>query len=141
MSKSEATVRIEFLDANIIVRYLMADVPQLASRAAALIEADQTYFVSTLALAEVGFVLTRLYNIERAQSVDVLIDFLNRANISVFGLDKGAAIEALHLCRPSGRMSFVDAIQWAIARSAAPSRIWTFDARFPAAGIQVEAPH
>jgi Predicted nucleic-acid-binding protein, contains PIN domain len=140
LSESEVSGRIEFLDANVVIRYLVADVPQLASRAVALIEADQAYFVSTLALAEIGFVLTRAYNVDRALAVDVMIDFLNRENISVFGLVNEAAIEALVLCRRSGRVSFVDALQWAVVRSAVPPRIWTFDARFPADGIQAEAP-
>jgi len=50
---------IELLDANVIIRYLTNDPPEMAERAAALIEGDLQLVIPPLILAEVGFVLTR----------------------------------------------------------------------------------
>ena len=59
---------------------------------------------------------------------------LRRANIDAFPMRKEQMIEALQLCRPSGRVSFGDAMIWAVARFTGRA-IFTLDARFPGAGI------
>lgn len=41
------------------------------------------------------------------------------------------------MCRPSGRVSFGDAMVWAAARSAGVEVVYTFDRRFPSVGIEV----
>jgi len=87
-----------------------------------------------------GFVLTKFYKVERARAVDALVDFLNRENIEAHEIRTELAIQALQLCRPSGRVNFVDALLWAVARGAALARVWTFDEKFPADGIQVRQP-
>ena len=51
--------------------------------------------------------------------VDGLIALLRKANIDTFRLDKDLVLEALLLCRPLGRVSFADALVWAVARSEA----------------------
>ena len=50
----------DLLDTNVVARYLVGDAPQLAARAAALIDSDHPLRISVIALAELGFVLTRL---------------------------------------------------------------------------------
>jgi predicted nucleic acid-binding protein len=66
----------------------------------------------------------------------VLIDLLNRENIDTHEVPTEVAIQALRFCRPSGRVNFGDAMLWAVARASAPARVWTFDRRFPADGIE-----
>lgn len=130
----------DFVDTSILVRYLIQDDTALTARATRLIESERTLRVSVLTLAEVGFVVTKFYKIERARAVDALIDLLSRENLKTHEIDTDLAIEALILCRPSGRVSFADALLWAVARSNAPARVWTFDERFPTDGIQVSGP-
>ena len=136
---SESRV-VEFLDTNPVVRYLVRDEPDLASRAAALIESERQLFLSTVSLAEIGYVLTTVYQIERALVVDALIDLLNRANLDTYDVPTEVAIQALRFCRPSGRVNFGDAMIWAAAYAAAPARVWTFDRRFPSDGIERREP-
>jgi hypothetical protein len=70
--------------------------------------------------------------------VDTLIALLRRTNIDVYQLDEATVVQALLLCRPSGWVSFVDAMLWATARSAsANATIYTFDRRFPSIGVTV----
>ncbi len=130
----------EFLDTNPVVRYLVRDVPELAARAASLIEGDRHLFLSVITVAEIGFVLSSIYRIERARVVDALVDLLNRENIDTHEIPTEMAIQALRLCRPTGRVNFADALLWGVARSMSPARVWTFDRRFPADGIERREP-
>lgn len=130
----------EFLDTNPVVRYLVRDDPDLAARATALIESDRYLSVSVVTVAEIGFVLTNTYRIERARVIDALIDLLNRENIDTYEVPTEIAIQALRFCRPSGRVNFADAMLWSVARSTAPARVWTFDRRFPEDGIERREP-
>lgn len=130
----------EFLDANILVRYFMGDGGDHASRAAALIESERSFRISVAVLAEVGFVLTKVYQVPRIETVQGLIALLNRENIEAHEIATETAIQGLNYCAPSGRVSFNDAMLWAVARAAAPARVWTFDQRFPKEGIERREP-
>jgi len=130
---------LDLLDANVIVRYLVGDTPDLASRATSLIESNQQLYIPVVVLAEVGFVLTRVYQIDRVRVVDTLLDLLGRHNIDPFEITKDKAIEALQLCAPSARVSFADAMLWAVGNTNG-CNIWTFDKRFPSIGIHVMEP-
>lgn len=129
-----------FLDSSIIVRYLVGDEPNQSERARRIIEAGERLTVTHGILAEVGYVLSRVYRIDREVVVDSLVQLLQRDNISVDGLDTALVVAALFLCRPSGRVSFADAMLWAVARRAGSgSVIHTFDPRFPSPGIETRS--
>jgi predicted nucleic-acid-binding protein len=104
-----------------------------------LCEGEATLTISPLILAEVGYVLTKVYGREREQVVASLIELLQRQNICVYGMETNVAVEALELCRPSNRVSYADALLWAEARTAGAT-VRTFDARFPKQGVTVHAP-
>ena len=139
-SSTEGPAMIELLDANPVLRYLIEDNPQQTAQARALIESDRSLRLSVLTLAEIGYVMARVYRIARADVVDSLIALLNRENVDVHEMDTSLAVQALRLCRPSGRVNFADVLLWAVARAAAPSRVWSFDERFPGAGIELRSP-
>lgn len=124
------------LDTSYLVRYLTDDPPELSRRAAEVIDSNCRLAVSPLVLAEAAYVLTHVYQVPRQAVVDQLIAFLQKENITCLRLDKGVVIEALLLCRPSGRVSFADALIWAEARLG-PRAVYTFDERFPALGVEV----
>lgn len=127
-----------FLDTSIIVRYITADVPELADRAADIIEATGPLYVTPVVLVEAAFVLTRNYEMPREEVVDTLIELIRRDNVQVIDLEKEMVVEALLHCRPSGRVSFADAMIWAAARSSDETRtIYTFDRRFPSEGVEL----
>ena len=52
-------------------------------------------------------------------------------------LDKGLALQAMLLCKPSGRVSFADAMVWAAARSSGSKVVYSLDERFPDDGLEV----
>jgi len=119
-----------------MVRYLTLDPPEHGVLAQALIEGPDDFVIPSVALAEAAFVLTRLYEVERATCIDLLVDLLGRANLAPLELSKPRALEALLLCRASSRVSFADALIWAAAREPGPGLLYTFDQRFPAAQIE-----
>jgi len=126
-----------FLDTSIIVRYLTGDTPELAEQAAKIIDSDEDLKISDVVLAETAYVLTSVYKIPREVVVDNLVTFMQKKNISPYALEKGLVLQALLFCRPSGRISFADAMVWAAARSAGNKIIYSLDERFPAEGIEI----
>lgn len=125
------------LDTSILVRYLTGDPPQLAEKAARIIDGEESLQVTDVVLAETAYVLTTVYKISRDIVVDHLIAFLQKENISIFSLYKGPVLQALLLCKPSGRVSFADALVWAAARSSEDRVVYTLDERFPEDGLEV----
>ena len=126
-----------FLDTSIVVRYLTGDPPELAEKAAQIIDREERLWITDVVLAETSYVLTSVYKISRTIVIDHLIAFLQKENISPFALDKGVALQALLLCRPSGRVSFANAMVWAAARSSENRVVYTLDERFPEDGLDI----
>lgn len=127
------------LDTSVIVRYLTGDVAELARRAAGIIDTDEDLMVTDVILVETAYVLTSVYKVPRDVTVDTLVSFIRKKNISTYPMDKGAVVEALLLCRSSGRVSFADAILWAEARYTGSEVVYSFDERLPGDGIDVRS--
>jgi predicted nucleic acid-binding protein len=123
------------LDSSIVVRYLTGDTPQLAARAARIIDSGEALAIPDVVIAETAFVLAGVYGVARPALVEGLVTFLQKRNVATLGLDKGTVIQALLMCRPSKRVSFADAMIWAAARSTRADAVYSFDERFPDDGI------
>ncbi len=132
-----APAPVGFLDSSVIVRYLTNDPPAMAETAAEIIDTGRPLIVSEVVLAESAYVLSSVYGVPRAAVVDALSAFVQRHNIRLLNLPKPLTLEALSLCRDSGRHSFTDALLWAEARNSATPVVYTFDARFPATGVDL----
>jgi predicted nucleic-acid-binding protein len=124
------------VDTRVLARYLTGDHPDMAQRAAAIIDRESEVFVPAVVLAETAHVLRSFYRLSRELVVDTLIAFLRRRNVLTLGFDKTLAIQALLLGRPSSRVSFVDALLWTEACSAGIGIVYSFDRRFPSDGIE-----
>lgn len=125
------------LDTSMLVRYLTGDPPDLADQAAAIIDEEEGLQVTDVVLVETAYVLSSVYRVPRETVVDHLIAFLQRHNIGVFGLEKGVVLQALLLCRPSGRVSYADALVWAAARLTDEKIVYSLDERFPDEGLDL----
>ncbi len=126
-----------FLDTSVVVRYLIGVPDDLARRAREIIDQLDDLQIGGVALAESAFVLTTVYRAPRPNVVDSLTELLRKANVSTFGMDKDLALQALLMCRRSGRVSFADALIWAEARSAGSETVYSFDQRFPSDGLEL----
>jgi predicted nucleic acid-binding protein len=125
------------LDTSFLVRYLSDDPPALAERATAVIDSDTAVSVSAVALAETAHLLRSVYRFPQEQIVGALLEIVQKENVQPLGLDRATVVEALHLCRPSGRVSVPDALIWAEARASGAGAVYSFDLRFPEMGIDV----
>jgi len=126
-----------FLDTSMVVRYLTGDPANMAEQAARVIDGEEGLQITDVVLAETAYVLTSVYRISRSVAVDHLVAFLQKQNISPFVLDKGLVLQALLLCKASGRVSFADAMLWAAARSSETKVVYSLDERFPQDGLEV----
>ena len=126
-----------FLDTSVLIRYLTGDISELARRATGIIDGEDDLWLTDVVLAETAHVLTSVYHVNRDVVVDQLIAFIQRQNISIYALQKALVIQALLMCRPSGRVSFGDALIWAAARTARADAIYSLDERFPEDGLEV----
>jgi predicted nucleic-acid-binding protein len=127
------------LDTSMLVRYLTGDPQDLAEQAARVIDQEKNLQVSDVVIAETAYVLTSVYKVPREAVVDYLVLFLQKSNIQPFALEKNQLLQALLLCRPSGRVSFADALVWAAARSTEAKVVYSLDERFPGEGIEARA--
>ena len=127
----------DLLDTSMLVRYLTGDPPDLAEVSAQVIDGDRALLVTDVVIVETAYVLQSVYQVPRTAVVDSLIALLRKANLDTFRLDKDLVLRALLLCRPSGRVSFADALVWAAARSQAAAAVYSLDQRFPNEGITV----
>lgn len=82
---------------------------------AQVIDNDEHLLITDVVLAETAYVLTSVYGIPREAVVDTLVLLLQKRNIFPFALRKETLLQALLLCRSSGRISFADALVWAAA--------------------------
>ena len=137
---SPASGELSAVDTSVLVRYFVQDHPVRGPAAQQLLDGEAAVSVSLVAVAETAFVLTRTYGVPREEVVDSLVGLLRKRNVQVLGIDKSVVAAALLMCRPSGRVSFADALINADARGNGVSTLYTFDAQFPDEGLLVRAP-
>jgi predicted nucleic-acid-binding protein len=128
-----------FADTSLLVRYLTGDPPEMAQRAARIVDEVGALRITSVVLAETAYVLQSVYKVPRADIVHALQDLVMRRNV-VASLAKEHVVRALDLCRPSARVSFADALIWAEALAEPCRRVYTFDQRFPNQEIEVVRP-
>ncbi len=125
------------IDTSVAVRYLTNDSPEMAKAAADVVENERDLAITSAALAETAFTLISTYHLPRDIVVDSLVRLVGKQNISVVGMDKEIVIQALEFCRPSGRVSFADALIWAEAATN-DLKVYTFDRRFPNGEVAIQ---
>ncbi len=93
------------LDTNILLRFLLADVPRQSVRARKLIERQTNWHVSSLSIAEIVFVLEgmRFARKEIKQNIEVLSSYAN------LHIARAVIHPALELYVTHSALSFIDA--------------------------------
>ena len=126
----------DFMDTNILVRYLTGTPPAQAEEAIRIIE-SRSLQIPIVVFTETAYVLASQYQFSRERIIDSLLSLVRKDNISVYSVDKDLVLQGLRMCRPSGRVSVADAMIWAAARSAGARTIYTFDRRFHDEGLEL----
>ena len=117
------------LDTNVLVRYLVGDVPEQAKAVRELIDGltpDEPGFICREVVLEVAWVLERSYRLTRSQVAEALMDLTASDSLIVENSDDVAA--AAYRYRQGGvgfsDLMILKAVEWA---NAAP--LHTFDRR------------
>jgi predicted nucleic-acid-binding protein len=93
----------KLIDANVILRYLLKDHPQMSAAAQQMVE--EGAFTLPEVIAEVVYVLKGMYKVERAEVGHTLIEFLDEVNIEY----QDVICEALSLFSETA-LDFVDCV-------------------------------
>lgn len=137
MSDTANQTDAAFLDTSVVIRYLMQDDPMFSERSRRIVDGSRELLLTGATIAETAYVLVSVYKLQCEPLVDSLIALIQRQNIRLYALDKPTVIQSLLFCRPSGRISYADALLWASARSSGINAVYSFDERFPSIAIRV----
>ena len=121
------------IDTNVVVRHLVADEPEQAARATAVIAAGQV-FVSTTVLLETDWVLRSTYGYSGARVAAALRALAGLAEVSV----EDPLLLAEALDRTERGMDFADALH--LGAAARCEALLTFDRRFIRAAADTRVP-
>lgn len=129
------------VDANVILRYLLDDLPDQAAKARRLIESDEVLGLTAVTLAEIAWTLAGpRYRIDRGTVALRLIELLGRENLVTIGFDKGEAQASLATCTSGAAAHLGDALVAACARSAGVRDMYSFDESFDRTGMVTIVP-
>ena len=129
------------VDTSVLIRYLVGDRPEITESVRAFVEDTESLVLPEVVIAEAAYVLTSNYGLPREAVVDGLVGLLRRGNVEALSTPTDLVIDALALCRPSGRVSFADALVWAAARAAGRETVvYSLDRRFPSEDIDLQHP-
>jgi len=132
----------DYVDTNVILRFLTGDPPDMAQSATRLFQAVEdghvTLIVDDIVIAEAVWVLESFYNHPVTDIATVLRDFLLQDGIQAE--DKVTLLQALTLYETK-HIDFTDALIAARMQERGVERIFSFDAHFDrVSGIQRVAP-
>ena len=129
------------VDTSVVVRYLVGTPAAQAKRAAALVDDDASQIgVSVVALAECAHVLRTQYGVEQRDIVDSLIDFVQRANVTVVDADLDLLVGTLVRARSMPGRPIPDAMIVAALAAAGALPIATFDQDQQRYGVATREP-
>lgn len=121
-------MRRALVDANVLLRYLTRDPPDMAERAFKLLTTAERgkvrLVVVPITVAEAVWVLESFYGHERTEIARTLIEFLHSDGLEVPDLD--VLTEALVLYEEE-HLDFADALVAATARREGPAMVYSFD--------------
>jgi predicted nucleic-acid-binding protein len=100
---------MKIVDANVVLRYLLADVPYLFKKSENLIE-NEAVSLPFEVLAEIVFVLEKVYVVSREEISESLGNLLKYRNISTN--DNDIAVQALRAYSESN-LDFIDTLLFA----------------------------
>lgn len=120
-----------FVDANLVLRYLTKDPPDMAEASLKTFSAAQDgqirLILIPITVAEVVWVLESFYGYPKDQIVTTISQFLHSEGLEVMNLDM--LIQALSLYHEKN-IDFADALLAASALSLGPNFIYSFDHHF-----------
>lgn len=113
---------MKIVDANFILRYLLNDNEEQANEAYSILS-NNTVSLLNEVVAEIVYVLEKVYNIDRSKICSELKDLIANVNIQVD--DSDLLMEALNKYE-SSKLDFIDTVLYAYSK-VKNAEIYTFD--------------
>jgi predicted nucleic-acid-binding protein len=113
-----------FLDANVLIRHLTGDPPDMAERATAALSSAEQLLVTDLVLAECVYVLESFYEVERTRVAELMRAAIALPSIAV--IDASLLLRALEVYEID-RLDFAEAYLVASAEATGVDSILSFD--------------
>jgi predicted nucleic-acid-binding protein len=99
-------IHLKIVDANVVLRYLLADVPALFSRSEQILE-DEAVYLPYEVLAEVVYVLEKVYAVSRGEITASLAELLKYPTVTTYNAE--VAIRGLEIYSDSS-LDIVDSL-------------------------------
>ncbi len=134
--------REAWLDANVVLRFLTADHPEMYDRSRALMaqaeSGDVKLRLAPITVAEVVWTLDSFYGLSRQAIGEKLTQFVSAEGVEAE--EKGVIIQALRDYREKN-VDFADAYLARHAEHVGPARVFTFDLKhFSRLGVETLTP-
>ncbi|MDR0483641.1 MAG: PIN domain-containing protein [Cellulomonadaceae bacterium] len=114
----------ECLDTNVLLRYVLGDIPHQQVRAATLLKSGRRFRVLDPVWVEMVYALEKHYALGRAEVCDILVTL---AGLSVIVGDAEVMANVCGSYRDHPKLSFVDCLLAERAQQIGVSPLWTFD--------------
>lgn len=134
------SVGVIAVDTSVLVRYLVGSPRPQAKRAARLIEGDDRIGVPLVSLVETAHVLRTQYGLESEETINLLIDLLQRRNVDLLGMRTDAAVTFLIRARALPGRPLPDSLIVAAAVEADALPVMTFDRDMHRYGVATREP-
>jgi predicted nucleic acid-binding protein len=123
---------IPFLDTNILIRFLVNDVPQQAAECRKLVDAlangTQHAWTSHFVIAEAEFTLSKYYKLDRVRIAEMLSIIISLRGLKIDEKRIFERVFQLYLDHPS--VDYADCYHAALAASRGCSRVLSYDKHF-----------
>lgn len=113
---------MKIADANIILRYLLNDHEELSEKATVIIENNKVLLPNEV-IAEVVYVLEKVYGVKNEEISDILLELFKYTNIVVKDIE---VLEEAFLLFGKRRLDFVDTLLYAYNKVKG-YQVYTFD--------------
>jgi len=113
-----------FVDSNVLIRHLVGDPPELATRATAYLRKEKGLLVADLIFAETIYVLESFYEVPRSEICEVMRSLVTMTSVCV--VDETLLLRALELYEYD-RLDFAESYLVALAESTGVNRVASFD--------------
>ena len=113
-----------FVDANVLVRHLVGDPPEMAGRATAFLGSEKNLYLADLIVAETVYVLESFYEIDRSRICGAIRSLPTMESVRVIDVPLLLRTVALY---EDEQLDFADAYLVACAETTWIGRVASFD--------------
>ena len=126
------------VDTSVLVRYLVGSPKAPARRAEQLMDGPDEIGLPVVALVECAHVLRTQYGVDQAQIIGLLIELIQRRNLTLLGLRTDVALGLLVRARSLPGRPLPDALIVAAALEADALPVVTFDRELHRYGVATQ---